>query len=193
MNRVLFLRCLVLVGLLALGSSGYYIFTGHAWWGDFSEPIPVNYFRTLLTLVAHIVGLGVGVYGVIELEEELADSRESARWTKIIGTPGVHLVALERFQQIHVHGFNAVHDDEHKNGELAAAAASYLLGDPTRWPFEYAWWKPKSRAKDLIRAAAFIIAEIDRLDRLHPIATTEGKPCEGTNEQKPSMPDISTL
>jgi hypothetical protein len=27
------------------------------------------------------------------------------------------------------------------------------------------WWKPKDRRRDLVRAAALIIAEIERLDR----------------------------
>lgn len=38
---------------------------------------------------------------------------------------------------------------------------------PALWPFSWAlhWWKPRERRRDLIRAGALIIAEIDRLDR----------------------------
>ena len=34
------------------------------------------------------------------------------------------------------------------------------------WPWHWVWWKPKDRRRDLVRAAALIIAEIERLDRL---------------------------
>lgn len=39
-------------------------------------------------------------------------------------------------------------------------------GDVT-WPkgWAWSWWKPKSPRRDLVRAAALLIAEIERLDR----------------------------
>jgi hypothetical protein len=38
---------------------------------------------------------------------------------------------------------------------------------PRLWPKSWhpCWWKPKDRRRDLIRAAALIVAEIERLDR----------------------------
>ena len=36
---------------------------------------------------------------------------------------------------------------------------SYLL-----WPWEGKWWKPTTPRRDLIKAAALIVAEIERLD-----------------------------
>ena len=33
------------------------------------------------------------------------------------------------------------------------------------WPWDAEWWKPKDRRRDLIRAGALIVAEIERLDR----------------------------
>lgn len=33
------------------------------------------------------------------------------------------------------------------------------------WPWDASWWKPKDRRRDLVRAAALIVAEIERLDR----------------------------
>ncbi|MCY2697597.1 hypothetical protein [Acinetobacter baumannii] len=33
------------------------------------------------------------------------------------------------------------------------------------WPFADTFWKPKSPRQDLVRAAALLIAEIERLDR----------------------------
>lgn len=38
---------------------------------------------------------------------------------------------------------------------------------PARWPKSWhpSWWKPKDARRDLIRAAALIVAELERLDR----------------------------
>lgn len=67
------------------------------------------------------------------------------------------------------------HDDQHVRGELATAAALYAFPDRIRawndllarfWPWGDAFWKPKSRRENLVRAGALIAAEIDRLDRL---------------------------
>lgn len=38
---------------------------------------------------------------------------------------------------------------------------SYLL-----WPWDGKWWKPTTARRDLVKAAALIVAEIERLDRL---------------------------
>ncbi len=39
------------------------------------------------------------------------------------------------------------------------------LSPPGGWPFADTFWKPKSPRQDLVRAAALLIAEIERLDR----------------------------
>jgi hypothetical protein len=81
-------------------------------------------------------------------------------------------VTAERQRQIEAEGWTPEHDDEHGSGELAKAAACYAgdtrtfkVAAPVDWPWEQKWWKPKDRRSDLIRAAALIIAEIERLDR----------------------------
>jgi len=103
---------------------------------------------------------------------------------------GVELIAAERRRQIEEEGWTAEHDDRHKHGELAAAAACYAVaetpvytlrsysvgGDPRlpQYKLENVWpvgwspgaWKPKDRLRNLIRAGALIAAEIDRLQRL---------------------------
>ena len=84
----------------------------------------------------------------------------------------------ERTRQIASEGWTAEHDDGHTNGELARAAGCYALHAglpepaqvaaghaPGDWPWDAAWWKPKDRRRDLIRAAALIVAEVERLDR----------------------------
>jgi hypothetical protein len=83
-------------------------------------------------------------------------------------------------------GWGPDHDDGHVNGEMAKAAACYAVGNtsershqrywdglPIRgqfvttrlWPWSEDWWNPKDRRRNLIRAAALLIAEIERLDR----------------------------
>ena len=80
-----------------------------------------------------------------------------------------------------------VHDDSHPHGEMAHAAAVYCIcseGPPKpgvawetsqsrRWDFNIlgAIWprrwtfKPKDRRRNLVRAAALVIAELERIDR----------------------------
>jgi hypothetical protein len=82
-------------------------------------------------------------------------------------------VLSERRRQIEVENWTPAHDDEHDYGQMADAAACYALhaaGTPTEhyerfWPWSRSWWKPKDKRSDLVRAAALIIAEIERLDR----------------------------
>lgn len=88
-------------------------------------------------------------------------------------------IAAERRRQVEAEGWTPEHDDEHLNAEMAAAALCYvqsalcengkpkspLRGVPGFWPWDDAWWKPRGPRRDLIRAAALIVAEIERLDR----------------------------
>ena len=89
---------------------------------------------------------------------------------------GIELIAEERQRQIEVEGWIKEHDQEHKYGELALAAACYALPDrnrsigepPIYWSFEEKDWKPtpENRIKELQKAGALIAAEIDRLQNL---------------------------
>lgn len=84
-------------------------------------------------------------------------------------------VAAERRRRIVVEGFGEAHDDEHGDGALAVAAACYAsapdsddaatFDPPCDWPWDDCWWKPKDRRSNLVRAAALIVAEIERIDR----------------------------
>ena len=74
---------------------------------------------------------------------------------------------------------SAEHDAGHIDGDLAQAAVCYAMppslkrwfegNDVYLWPFEGASWKPTTRRRDLIKAAALILAELDRLDALPEI------------------------
>jgi hypothetical protein len=89
-------------------------------------------------------------------------------------------VIAERFRQVEVEGWSVEHDDEHQTGELARAGAAYAINAPAHvglcrlspfeitlkvWPWSNEWWKPGGFRRDLIKAAALILAEIERHDR----------------------------
>lgn len=87
-------------------------------------------------------------------------------------------VLAERERQEAQEGWSMEHDDGHQNGEMAAAAAAYAFNaycrtsvrsfaaDPVGfWPWDLSWWKPTTPRRDLIKAAALILAEIERIDR----------------------------
>lgn len=85
-------------------------------------------------------------------------------------TDAVCDVLAERQRQINVEGWTPEHDDEHRVGEMAVAAAYYALyGFHARgqvfWPWAQKWCKPRNRRSNLVRAAALLIAEIERIDR----------------------------
>lgn len=76
-------------------------------------------------------------------------------------------IVAERINQVR-HGFTPAHDDAHEAGELASAAACYATGSRADglWPWAAEWWKPgRDPRRCLVKAAALIVAEIERLDR----------------------------
>ncbi len=82
-------------------------------------------------------------------------------------------IRSERQRQVDEEGFKPKHDDRHDDGALSQAAAAYAIagidGLQSRaeklFPWEDNWWKPTDRRRDLVKAGALIVAEIERLDR----------------------------
>ncbi|HFH4359777.1 hypothetical protein [Pseudomonas aeruginosa] len=87
-------------------------------------------------------------------------------------------VQAERRRQITAEGWTPEHDDAHSHGEMARAAACYALAGSSApndgtaallvslaWPWDEQWWKPTSARRDLVKACALALAEIERLDR----------------------------
>lgn len=80
-------------------------------------------------------------------------------------------ILAERRRQIEAEGWAPEHDDEHLKGEMAMAAACYALAGgprdlaPALWPWPLCWWKPKAIRRNLVRAGALVLAEIERIDR----------------------------
>ena len=101
-------------------------------------------------------------------------------------------IAAERRRQIEREGYTPEHDDAHDDGAIAMAAAAYAVsgamtlakanpeGETAQtyafaimgiapeflWPWSEASYKPKSVRANYVRAAALLLAEIERLDRV---------------------------
>ena len=98
-------------------------------------------------------------------------------------------VVDERHRQVNEEGWTTTLDDRYEYGELAKAAACYAceaiksdylrrmdaFSVPMDWPWAHDSWKPKDPRRDLVRAAALLIAEIERLDRISEVQS-EGLP-----------------
>lgn len=87
-------------------------------------------------------------------------------------------VLAERRRQVEREGWAPAHDDEHADGQMAAAGGCYALASafpferdlghghkPLYWPWDPSWWKPTTGRRNLVKAGALILAEIERLDR----------------------------
>lgn len=116
---------------------------------------------------------------------------------------GIDIIARERQKQIEKHGYDYRHDAQHCNGQLLDAAVAYInanslydynenkrdLSDfgnpdapeiliPVGWPFKPESYKGDGddRISQLAKAAAFLAAEIDRLQNIQPSAPPEAQP-----------------
>lgn len=95
------------------------------------------------------------------------------------------LIMNERIRQITEEGYGSEWDDQYTDGQLGAAAGCYAMPERVRsqyqsyhvsgrffprwWPWSVDHWKPgksdEGRLRDLAKAGALIIAEMDRLIR----------------------------
>lgn len=115
-----------------------------------------------------------------------------AEHSNIEWTDAIKDVAAERHRQIHNEGFTPEHDDQHTDESLAVVAAIYAAPFPVfgcergegYFTFEDPWpvnwcqtWDARGRherRKQLVVAAALLLAEIERLDRRSTEAGTNG-------------------
>lgn len=89
-------------------------------------------------------------------------------------------VCVERSRQRSMEGYDDAHDDGHEDFSLSNAGIAYIRdavsrgngsagfheSPPGEWPWSPSDWRPKSIRRNLVVAAALLIAEIERLDRL---------------------------
>lgn len=92
------------------------------------------------------------------------DSERDAALTKAASD-----VLGERKRQVEKEGWELECDDQYRDYELAQAAACYaypaLAYTHHKWPWAAHFWKPTTDRRNLIKAGALILAEIERLDR----------------------------
>jgi hypothetical protein len=92
------------------------------------------------------------------------------------------IIGMERDRQLQDLGYDEDHDDNHTRAQLAMAAATYAMPEeeriwigrleapvtwPMGWEFQPAPMPPSTedRIRELVKAGALIVAEIDRLRR----------------------------
>ena len=82
---------------------------------------------------------------------------------------GIKLIADERKRQIEVEGYDAKHDFNEPLNSIVAAAVSYAMVDIDKqeaeawWNWDWKFWKPKDRKRNLVRAGALIAAALDKI------------------------------
>lgn len=92
----------------------------------------------------------------------------------------IELIADERKRQIEEKKFSIVNDNSYHYGQLADAAACYAMTSGVRYSvgalkYIFPWIKecfkpaqdnaPQNRIRELVKAGALIVAEIERLQR----------------------------
>lgn len=101
-----------------------------------------------------------------------------AMWAMFLRHRALCDVVVERRRQVYAEGWTAEHDDQHARGEMARAAACYAMSPSLRakwvgntsnflfelWPWGRKWWKPTpdNRIRELTKAGALILAEMER-------------------------------
>ncbi len=152
------------------------------------EPVGTNLLDATQAevMVRHMIdglphdGVTTTIVAKVDASEALAKIREAMEYP-----PGAFGdVFAERNRQMLVERWTPQHDDTHDGGELAAAGSCYALsaaailnpytqGDgvgeepPDAWPWGAEWWKidRDNPRRALVKAAALLIAEIERIDR----------------------------
>ncbi|RTP87976.1 ead/Ea22-like family protein, partial [Enterobacter asburiae] len=106
------------------------------------------------------------------LDELEAKDKRIAELEVLAFNPALLDVISERQRQRAVEGWTSEHDDAYQNSELADAAACYAINahnqgfsTPAHWPWAPDWWKQSGPRRDLVKAGALILAEIERIDR----------------------------
>jgi len=113
-----------------------------------------------------------------------ADEAGAQRVYTIAAGSGIDRVLRERVRQVLGEGYDAERDDAYVDGELVGAALAYAFSSlvgiapevdqedsdeliESLWPDGWSEMKRKTSDRDLERAAALLLAELDRRDRLH--------------------------
>lgn len=124
------------------------------------------------------------IAGALQAAREAISAQRVAETAEPQTDDAARDVLAERQRQITAEGWTPEHDDEHCSGELALAAGCYAISGgnygkgivPPIWPWGNDSWKPTYGRRDLVRAGALIIAEIERIDRAAIAASPTKEP-----------------
>ncbi|EOV0239246.1 hypothetical protein ACOIPA_004356 [Salmonella enterica] len=138
--------------------------------------------------ISRVYGLPDGKKLVLSVEVRRTAEPEAQQLTA-----AARDVLAERNRQQSVEGWTPEHDDAYNGGELARAAACYARhvsvrggiyaenpaayqdeGVPYDWPWAEEWWKPTSPYRDLEKAGALILAEMERINRANCASRAAG-------------------
>jgi hypothetical protein len=143
------------------------------------QPTPAEY-ETAVDTLRHVIDCLRKNGSYTDEEGEATDYLEpllsiTAPSAQTALTDAARDVLAERKRQVNAEGWTADHDDEHDSEEMAIAAACYAesaagfhhpsAGVPSIWPWTNRWWKPTAPRRDLVKAGALILAEVERIDR----------------------------
>jgi len=118
---------------------------------------------------------------VSDLINELDEATASAPGTpEAPQTAAARDVLAERQRQVEQEGWTPAHDDAYVDGQLASAAVAYAQAYtpylvPSSWPWAVEWFKAGDDRRNMVKAGALILAEIERLDRAAQLAGGQGE------------------
>jgi len=149
----------------------------------------------LIAISCILVGFAIGwaVFGPSKDRSSVSDKTLEA----------IDLVLAERVRQVEELGISTKRDDQYLKDELAMMAACYLYAPkypfaigtgekvPNQWPHSTGWNPKTSRLRQLEKAGALVIAEIERILRKSktiPITKNPGNYGSGTGKRHPGYP-----
>lgn len=109
-----------------------------------------------------------------KLETPATDAFLAEVLAQVVKSPSnaVQSVIAERQRHQSAEGWTPEHDDQYSKSQLLWASSCYVLNAihpfnriPFDWPWTPEWWKPTNPRRDLVKAGALILAEIERIDR----------------------------
>lgn len=109
-----------------------------------------------------------------KLETTATDAFLAEVLAQVVKSPSnaVQSVIAERQRHQSAEGWTPEHDDQYSKSQLLWASSCYVLNAihpfnriPFDWPWTPEWWKPTNPRRDLVKAGALILAEIERIDR----------------------------
>lgn len=138
-----------------------------------------------LTMEVHTDELRIMASAVESYTDELIAAPEAAEKriaeleARMLSQAATDVLA-ERHRQVTAEGWTPEHDDKYRHSEMLWAACCYVLNTiqkynrvPFDWPWRDEWWKPTEKRRDLVKAGALIIAEIECIDRAAGIGKGE--------------------